>query len=66
MKNLEQDFKFRSYIIEDEDLVEEDNSDVDKGLKKNQSVEGLFLEENEDKDDKEFAYNCKQWYFQTI
>ena len=37
-----------SYVIEDEDLVVKDNSDLDEDWDLNQSVERLLREEDED------------------
>ena len=47
-------------------MLVKDYSDVNEDWKKSQSVERLLLEENEDKDAKEFSYNYKQCNFQTI
>jgi hypothetical protein len=43
-----------SYVIEDEDLVVKDNSDLDEDWDLNQSVERLLQEEDED--DEEFVF----------
>ena len=53
-----------SFVVEDEGLVVEDDSDLDEDWDFNQCVKRLLQEEDEDEDF--FFYNCKQCNYQTI